>query len=173
MKQLLWIAAIVFMATLATVAGADEKTAELAPVVPMSLEGSSIEVGFSQDDEPEPHMLVVYEAGQAKLFQLEPRTKAEDRRAARQPSSAPAAEQTKVMLPETYAKRLTQAVETEKFFTAPQPRAKRCKDRYILRVKQGDKFRERRGCSMQADDPYAAFAQNIFRDAFTVWNKAK
>jgi hypothetical protein len=142
--------------------------------LPQELEGSSIEVGFTQDGEPEPHLLAVAGGGTVKLFELQEATRVVDNRHATAPSPAPESEASKMMPVELFVKRMSQAVDADHYFSAPQPRPKRrCKDKYVLRIKQGSKFRERRGCSNQSNDAFAALAQNMFRDAFLVWRKGK
>jgi hypothetical protein len=142
--------------------------------LPKELEGSSIEVGFTQDGEPEPHLLAVAGEGTVKLYELQENAPATDRKKATAPTPAPEGEASKTMPVELYVKRMSQAIDVDHFFTALQPRPKRrCKDQYVVRIKRGSKFRERRGCSNQSNDAFAALAQNAFRDAFLVWRKGK
>lgn len=141
--------------------------------LPDELRGASIEVGFSQDNEPEPH-LFAYAADNDKiqLYQLKEAPAEADARVARAPSVPPAEAASKTLSVAVFLKRINQVVEADGFFDAAQARRKtNCKDRYVLRIKAGGKFRERRGCTNQTNDPFAAFAQVFFRDAFVAWSK--
>lgn len=151
------------------VPGYDEKSDQLPP----ELEGASIEVGFSQDGEPEPHLLGVARGGTVNVYQLREAGLQISRGLASVPAEPAADLPSKKMAPGSFAKRFNQVVNVENFFTARQPKPKhRCTDKYVLRVRLGTKFRERRGCSNQSDDAFAGIAQNFFRDAFLAWSKA-
>ena len=118
-------------------------------------------------------MLIVADQSDVKVYQLtEAKNRTEDLKKAKGPTEVPAGVDGKKMSSELFQKRLTQGLETYHFFTGGQPGRKRgCKDEYVVRILHAGKFRERRGCSNQNNDQYAAFAQNAFREAFGAWNK--
>ncbi|MBI3543971.1 MAG: hypothetical protein HY075_11930 [Deltaproteobacteria bacterium] len=195
MRLLLWAAVVASVMTVVSLyAEAADDAARVAPKTvnrlpasndsaptvveeqdaPLSSElaGASIEVGFSQDNEPEPHLLAVGGEGRVQLFQLGEVSPELDRRPASEAKDVPQGTAPKGMPPGVFARRMKQAVEVEKFFSARQPKPKRhCKDHYLVRIKMGDKFRERRGCTNQSNDPFAGFAQLFFRDAFVMWSR--
>jgi hypothetical protein len=165
MKHLLWAVIVVSLATATSVLADETDDASL-------LSDASIEVGFSQDGEPEPHMLAVASAGEVRVYQVREREKEPGRRSLASATPAPAEIEGRELSKEVFLKRLRQAVDDHGFFNARQVREKRrCHDSYILRVKVGKRFRERRGCSIQGNDPFAAFSQNFFRDAFLAWKR--
>lgn len=141
--------------------------------LPKELEETSVEVGFSQEGEPEPHLLAIAKDGAVKLFELPEKSPALDKKKASAASEPPSEAKPSELPVPVYVKRMQQLLERERFFSAAQPRKKgRCRDEYVLRVKQGSKFRERRGCAVQSNDPFAGIAQNFFRDAFLSWSKS-
>lgn len=152
MKQLFWAVFFsVIIVFVSVVAESSEPNEVSAPY-----EDSSIEVGFSQDGEPEPHLRAIAKDGRVTLFEI-----AEN---ATSPTEGDAGRE---MQPRVYMKRMRQGIEQEGFFSAPQARPKgRCKDKYVIRITQGQRTRERRGCSNQSNDRFAAFAQMVFRDSF-------
>ena len=148
MKQLLWAIIVASFVTATSVFAGET-------------EYSSIEVGFSQDGEPEPHLLVVAEGEKVTVYQL-----------AEGANRVIASTQGREMPTDIYMKRLSQAVDENGFFSARQVREKRrCHDAYVLRIKVGIRVRERKGCGIQGNDPFAAFSQNFFKDAFVAWRR--
>lgn len=199
MRYLLWMAGIIsvmsFVAVLAEAASVQDKeppakiaskasqaipTSSLDPVpvlnkaevdaeLPASLWSASVEVGFSQDGEPEPHLLAVAARDRVELYQVEKAS----RKIASAPVTPPENSKARAMPPSVFAKRLHQIVDDEGFFTKKQPKFKRgCKDRYTVRIKYKNMYKQRTGCANQHDDPYAVFAQLFFRDAFIVWTRS-
>ena len=133
----------------------------------------SIEVGFVQEDEPEPHFLMVESKGEIEVFELPQLPSEQDRKIASLPTPTPKSKSRSIS-GESYTKRFHQAVDERAFFEARQVKPKgRCRDKYILRIQQGEKFRERRGCAHQEDDPFADLAQLIFKDAFLAYRSGK
>lgn len=201
MKYLFWAVCIsLVMTVISVVAEASETKQEAARVAPAAvnrlpassdpassvsedqlaaqelgqeLEGASIEVGFTQDNESEPHLLAVAWVDRVQVYQLEAAPE-RDERVAKIATQPPMSAQPKLMPVKIFSKRIHQAIDEERFFSARQARPKgRCHDRYILRVKYGGRFRERRGCTNQSNDPFAAFAQLFFRDAFVTWSRSQ
>ena len=155
-------------------ASTEDSTKDDDERIPGEFEGASIEVGFSQNNEPEPHFLAVVHEGSVKLYQLEEHRKVSGRAIASVKSEPMADLPAREMPVSAFHKRVRQAMTDVNFFTARQPKLKRkCKDRYILKVRVGDKYRERSGCANQSNDPFAVLSQRFFRDAFVSWGKGK
>lgn len=193
MKYLLWSVIIASMLTVITVfAEADDEDlpARVAPkstnslpspsngrgpnpykenmeAIPASLSGASIEVGFSQEGEPEPHMFAAVDDTKVRVYHTEH---------SRSPASVSSLENkpSTLMSVEVFAKRIHRVVDDDRFFSAKQPNAKpHCKDKYYLKITMSGKTRVRSGCANQNNDPFAQFAQVFFKDSFLAWQNTK
>jgi len=162
MKQIIWMVSIIMLATIISVSTNAAETQ------------TSIEVGFFQQGEPEPHLLVVAGKESATVYQLPELPQKEDLKVAKAPRAPLADDKGVAMSLEQFKKRFTQAVDEEGFFSNKVTRKRgKCGDQYILRIQHEGRFKERRGCTYDPKDPFAGFAQLIFRDAFLLSNKGK